>query len=807
MTERERLEALKLLTDLQWKELRLELGRANAAQLPEVGVSADRALELTKLLATRPMWIPTVDDYLLGAGLGPAPWKPWMDGLAEEYGRIPLIGFSAHRDLVQMPANALFLELSLLKEKVDPKGRRLDVEDRKPLSIEDACRRLGGQDWGLAIVGRPGSGKTTLLRRIFTRCWREGSETVGLPPGLIPVYLRIGSAAPDLLVRPIHQRRGRLKELLLREVGAHHPAAEALLQPTRPLLFLLDGLDEVGTDAQRLEICAWLIKEIPDWRPNARVILSCRLAAWEQAGPALRSRLQPLEVRDLALEQVLHYVSTWFTAVTPEIAKRRGGAQQALEARLKAPQSRTDHSLLALARTPLLLSIVCLVHHFYGLPERRVELYQRAVEILLRDHALHQERPECALSEGELRRLLQVLAWAMQCQESAEAVVELAREDALALIAEAEPPLPATEALRLIEEETGLLISPRLGFLSFAHLSFQEYLAARQAKLLRQETWLTQRFAEPRWEEVIALALADEELSGFLLPELLKLELEGHIDRAWRWLEEAHRPAGHLRKVLRPETQPGTLRLVATWFHRHPDPVAVPWMEKLRDHADAGIRAIARAKDPPRPWDGEPEPGERRALVLDGVEVEFVWVPPGEFWMGAQKKNAEAQNFDTSAFDHESPVHRVKLSQGYWLGRFPVTEGQWGRWMGGREEKNGVPATRKRWYDAVDCCRHLSRKLQTTHPGWQVDCPRRRSGSGRRGGGRHENTLGEREIQIGPWRALSRTTGRRIDPWGYDRRVPAPLGRRSRAVRSGSGARIITERTRNRIAWIRADFR
>ncbi|HND33631.1 MAG TPA: NACHT domain-containing protein, partial [Myxococcota bacterium] len=410
MTERERLEALKLLTDVQWKELRLALGRSNAAQLPEVGVSADRAVELMKLLAARPAWVTIVDDYLVGSGLGPAPWKPWMDGLAEEYGRIPLIGFSAHRDLVQMPANALFLELSLLKEEVDPKGRRIEVEDRKPLSIEDACRRLGTEDWGLAIVGRPGSGKTTLLRRIFTRCSREGGGDVGLPAGLIPVYLRIGSVAPEILALPPARRRGCMKDLVIAGAGLHRSAAEALMKPGRPLLFLLDGLDEVGTDAQRLEICTWLIREIPDWRPNARVILSCRSAAWEQAGPALRSRLQPLEVRDLTLEQATKYVGAWFTSVTPEIAKGRGGGQQALEARLQDPQSRTDHSLLALARTPLLLSIVCLVHHFYGLPERRVDLYQRAVEILLRDHALHQERPECVLSEGELRRLLQVLA-------------------------------------------------------------------------------------------------------------------------------------------------------------------------------------------------------------------------------------------------------------------------------------------------------------------------------------------------------------------------------------------------------------
>ena len=48
----------------------------------------------------------------------------------------------------------------------------------------------------------------------------------------------------------------------------------------------------------------------------------------------------------------------------------------------------------------------------------------------------------------------------------------------------------------------------------------------------------------------------------------------------------------------------------------------------------------------------------------DGVE--YVWIPPGTFLMGAVPDDAEA-------YDDEWPRHRVRISKGFWLGQTPVT--------------------------------------------------------------------------------------------------------------------------------------
>ena len=56
--------------------------------------------------------------------------------------------------------------------------------------------------------------------------------------------------------------------------------------------------------------------------------------------------------------------------------------------------------------------------------------------------------------------------------------------------------------------------------------------------------------------------------------------------------------------------------------------------------------------------------GETR--VFDGIE--FVWIPPGEFRMGSTSRHADSD---------EKPVTRVRLTRGFWMGKYEVTQRQW----------------------------------------------------------------------------------------------------------------------------------
>lgn len=64
------------------------------------------------------------------------------------------------------------------------------------------------------------------------------------------------------------------------------------------------------------------------------------------------------------------------------------------------------------------------------------------------------------------------------------------------------------------------------------------------------------------------------------------------------------------------------------------------------------------------------------------VGMHFVYIPPGEFYMGSSDSDLELVSFEmatpnASLFDDERPRHKVRITKGYWLGRTEVTQDQW----------------------------------------------------------------------------------------------------------------------------------
>ena len=76
----------------------------------------------------------------------------------------------------------------------------------------------------------------------------------------------------------------------------------------------------------------------------------------------------------------------------------------------------------------------------------------------------------------------------------------------------------------------------------------------------------------------------------------------------------------------------------------------------------------------------------------------FAWIPPGEFWMGAE-------DGDPRGLPHERPRHLVQLGTGFYMGVTPVTASQFEALMRGRDPPPGPPgppATGIRWLHAVE---------------------------------------------------------------------------------------------------------
>jgi len=109
--------------------------------------------------------------------------------------------------------------------------------------------------------------------------------------------------------------------------------------------------------------------------------------------------------------------------------------------------------------------------------------------------------------------------------------------------------------------------------------------------------------------------------------------------------------------------------------------------------------------------------GTVRRNASDGLE--YVWIPPGTFLMGAVPG-------DDQALRNERPRHRVRISKGFWLGRGPVTVATYKRYVAeaGREmpeapefnqnwDKADHPVVRVNWGDAQKYSRWSGGRLPT----------------------------------------------------------------------------------------------
>ncbi|MDP8238179.1 MAG: SUMF1/EgtB/PvdO family nonheme iron enzyme [Candidatus Hatepunaea meridiana] len=61
---------------------------------------------------------------------------------------------------------------------------------------------------------------------------------------------------------------------------------------------------------------------------------------------------------------------------------------------------------------------------------------------------------------------------------------------------------------------------------------------------------------------------------------------------------------------------------------------------------------------------------EHSFSLTDNINIVMCWIPPGEFRMGSPDDEDERN-------DSEGPVHDVHFGQGFWMGKYEVTQAQW----------------------------------------------------------------------------------------------------------------------------------
>ena len=115
----------------------------------------------------------------------------------------------------------------------------------------------------------------------------------------------------------------------------------------------------------------------------------------------------------------------------------------------------------------------------------------------------------------------------------------------------------------------------------------------------------------------------------------------------------------------------------------------------------------------------------------DGPKMEFVRIPAGSFRMGSPPS-------EEGRDDNEGPVHEVRITKPFYMGKYEVTQAQWKAVMGTtvhqQRAKSVIPLNLKgegpehpmyyvSWEEAAEFCKRLGRKFRLpTEAEWEYAC-------------------------------------------------------------------------------------
>ena len=401
----------------------------------------------------------------------------------------------------------------------------------------------------LVLLGAPGSGKTTLMSYLAVVLARGRSEELGLSASTnwLPILIRIRDLAkhPEMSILQYAKHFAEQDMCCDLLPGCFF---ESWLQDGRGVI-LLDGLDEIAEEGKRQEIIRKIENFLGQFKQN-RAIVTSRPAGYRR--DSFRTDeyphylLQPFD--DAKIEQ---FITNWYDSRIldrQEATRRRESLQKALA---------ENDRIKLLARNPLLLTIIALIHRYQArLPRERYKLYDKAVETLLttwddnREITAHTALKH--LSLDDLRRLMEQLAYWIHTQGGTgdnEGGTLIDREELLTQLIQYireqkklerhEAKAEAERFLTHIRDRTGLLNEQGQDCYAFVHKTFQEYLAAQEIRDRQEESFevvldhVRSHLHDPHWREVLLLLIAQQKRGN---PAKCLTEILNYPDPYGQWL-------------------------------------------------------------------------------------------------------------------------------------------------------------------------------------------------------------------------------------------------------------------------------
>ena len=379
----------------------------------------------------------------------------------------------------------------------------------KTLSSKSTFRQLAILAWG-------GGGKTTLLKHI-AYCY-SSKQAPRSAPNLIPFLLILRKHRDTIAKGGL-----TLPELINTRHITDLPAASDLQMPPNwaenvlkqgNAIVMLDGFDEIPKE-QRPKIARWINQQTTRYS-NSVFILTSRPKAYKSQTAEVNDPFNRVEfntrlwVKDFSPQQRKDFVEKWYFCqeryanggrTTPDV--RHMAAQSAANL-LNQIEARTE--LKALAKNPLLLNMLITFHRRNPgaeLPQRRVELYKEICQLQLKDRP-NARKLQTLLTRCDAQTILQQIALAMMKKRRERIKRPNLLEGVQKILEQQGENIRAAEFLTQVVQISELLVQQEDEY-EFAHLSFQEYLAACQIAQTRQESLLYSYFDDDKWKPTILL--------------------------------------------------------------------------------------------------------------------------------------------------------------------------------------------------------------------------------------------------------------------------------------------------------------
>ncbi len=409
-----------------------------------------------------------------------------------------------------------YVSLNVQKAEKPSRTRELKLEVQgspinspKPSNAPISMDTLLETSSRLLIKGLAGSGKTTLLQWIAVgSAGKRFTGSLTSWNDLVPFYLTLRSYKDSALPK--------LSEFLLTTTPVLSEQApqgwvKDLLSSGRAVI-LVDGVDELQS-SKRAKVKEWL-EELLGLFPNSKYIITSRPSAieegWLDPIDFQTAELQPMDLNDISA-----FIDHWHAAfVLPQGQEAEAKKIEAEHAERLKLSVRSSRPIRGLATNPLLCAIICAMNRarFKKIPADRIDLYNACCDMLIERRDSEREVDMSEYPDLKLRQKVAILEdvayWMLRNGES-EAEIEqfTARvRTKLTMITPLAPTITLPAVIKLLVERCGLIRSPAVGKLDFAHRSFLEFLAAREILHQGDLGVLITNAHDDQWRDVIVLA-------------------------------------------------------------------------------------------------------------------------------------------------------------------------------------------------------------------------------------------------------------------------------------------------------------